>query len=190
MLFIFVKLAQASQELDTAIAWIRGHCTLNLPEEVVEDSDQKRVVVRYTPLGVVGAIVPWNFPIMLACGKIAPALLTGNVIIVKPSYVSQASEHASAYLSGKGLTRLSRPYTPYGGLKLAELGQHIFPPGVFQALSGYDSLGPWITSHPGIDKISFTGSSATGKLVMQSASKTLKRVTLELSVIPLLSFSQ
>jgi acyl-CoA reductase-like NAD-dependent aldehyde dehydrogenase len=102
MLFIFVKLAQASQELDAAIAWIRGHCTLNMPEEVVEDSDQKRVVVRYTPLGVVGAIVPWNFPIFLACGKVAPALLTGNVIIVKPSYVRQASEHMSGYLCEKG----------------------------------------------------------------------------------------
>ena len=73
-----------------------------MPEEVVEDSDQKRVVVRYTPLGVVGAIVPWNFPIMLACGKIAPALLTGNVITVKPSYVRQASEHASGHLCEKG----------------------------------------------------------------------------------------
>jgi acyl-CoA reductase-like NAD-dependent aldehyde dehydrogenase len=85
MAFLHVKLAQASSELDTAVAWIRGMATLNMPEEVVEDSEKKRVVVRYTPLGVVGAIVPWNFPIMLACGKIAPALLTGNVIIVKPS---------------------------------------------------------------------------------------------------------
>jgi acyl-CoA reductase-like NAD-dependent aldehyde dehydrogenase len=80
-----MKLAQASAELDAACAWIRGLCTLNIPEEVIEDSENKRVVVRYTPLGVVGAIVPWNFPIMLACGKIAPALLTGNCIIVKPS---------------------------------------------------------------------------------------------------------
>jgi acyl-CoA reductase-like NAD-dependent aldehyde dehydrogenase len=101
MLFIFAKLAQASQELGAAVAWIRGLCTLNIPEEVVEDSDQKRVVVRYTPLGVVGAIVPWNFPILLACGKIAPALLTGNVIIVKPSYVRHASEHTSRYLCEK-----------------------------------------------------------------------------------------
>ena len=79
------KLSQASLELDAAIAWIRGHCSLNMPEEVIEDSEQKRVVLRYTPLGVVGAIVPWNVPILLAGGKIADALLTGNVIIVKPS---------------------------------------------------------------------------------------------------------
>jgi acyl-CoA reductase-like NAD-dependent aldehyde dehydrogenase len=97
-----MKLAQATLELGAAVAWIRGICTLNMPEEVIEDSDQKRVVVRYMPLGVVGAIVPWNFPILLACGKIAPALLTGNVIIVKPSYVGQASEHASGYRREKG----------------------------------------------------------------------------------------
>lgn len=61
-----------------------------------------------------------------------------------------------------------------------ELAQQFFPPGVVQSLSGDDKLGPWITSHPGIDKISFTGSTTTGKLVLQSASKTLKRVVLEL----------
>ena len=73
-----------------------------------------------------------------------------------------------------------RPFTPYCGLKLVELAQKFFPPGVVQSLSGDDNLGPWLTSHPGIDKISFTGSTQTGKLVMQSAAKTLKRVTLEL----------
>ena len=102
-------------------------------------------------------IVPWNYPILLACGKIAPALLTGNTIIVKPS-----------------------PFTPCGDLKLCELGQRFFPPGVLQCLSGDDSLGPWLTAHPGLRKISFTGSSATGKRVMASAAATLKRVTLEL----------
>jgi acyl-CoA reductase-like NAD-dependent aldehyde dehydrogenase len=75
------------------------------------------------------------------------------------------------------------PFTPYCGLKLAELAQQFFPPGVIQSLSGDDRLGPWLTGHPGIDKISFTGSSATGKLVLQSAARTLKRVTLELFVL-------
>lgn len=75
---------------------------------------------------------------------------------------------------------MARPFTPYCGLKLVELATRFFPPGVIQVLSGDDGLGPMITSFPGIDKISFTGSTATGKLVMQSASKTLKRVTLEL----------
>lgn len=67
-------------------------------------------------------------------------------------------------------------------MKLVELAQKFFPPGVVQSLSGDDNLGPWITSHPAIDKISFTGSTATGKRVLQSASRTLKRVTLELYV--------
>ncbi|KAF5664454.1 aldehyde dehydrogenase (nad+) [Fusarium heterosporum] len=148
---------QASGEVDAAVAWIQGQASIDLPEEVVEDSDTRKIVTRYTPLGVAAAIVPWNFPLMLAAAKIAPALLTGNVIIVKPS-----------------------PFTPYCGLKLVELAQQFFPPGVVQSLSGDDNLGPWITAHPGIDKISFTGSTHTGKLVMQSAAKTLKRVTLEL----------
>jgi acyl-CoA reductase-like NAD-dependent aldehyde dehydrogenase len=94
---------------------------------------------------------------MLLCGKLGPALMAGNCIIVKPS-----------------------PFTPYCGIKIVELAQHFFPPGVVQVLSGGDDLGPMLTAHPGIDKISFTGSTATGKKVMESASKNLTRVTLEL----------
>jgi acyl-CoA reductase-like NAD-dependent aldehyde dehydrogenase len=73
-----------------------------------------------------------------------------------------------------------RPFTPYSLLKLVELAQDIFPPGVLQVLGGDDSLGPWMTEHPSIHKISFTGSIATGKKVMQACAKTLKRLTLEL----------
>ncbi|KAJ1329893.1 aldehyde dehydrogenase family protein [Microdochium nivale] len=87
----------------------------------------------------------------------APALLTGNVIIIKPS-----------------------PFTPYSALKIVEIAQKFLPPGVLQVLNGDDSLGPMLTEHDGVDKISFTGSTATGKAVMRSASKTLKRLTLEL----------
>ncbi|KAI9146709.1 putative aldehyde dehydrogenase FUS7 [Paramyrothecium foliicola] len=148
---------QADAETDAAIEWMRGMANIPIPEDVIEENDKRKVITRYTPIGVVAAIVPWNFPLLLATGKIAPALLTGNVIIVKPS-----------------------PFTPYCDLKLVELAQRFFPPGVVQSLSGGDDLGPWITSHPGIDKISFTGSTATGKAVMRSASATLKRVTLEL----------
>ncbi|KAF5549195.1 aldehyde dehydrogenase [Fusarium mexicanum] len=148
---------QAAYETDAAIEWMRGMAQIPLPEDVLEDTEQRTIISRHTPIGVVAALVPWNFPLLLATGKIAPALLTGNVIIVKPS-----------------------PFTPYGGLKLVELAQQFFPPGVVQSLSGDDKLGPWMTSHPGVDKISFTGSTATGKAVLRSASSTLKRVTLEL----------
>jgi acyl-CoA reductase-like NAD-dependent aldehyde dehydrogenase len=146
----------ATLEAKDGPLWIRGINKLEIPDEIVDQTDRK-VITRHTPLGVVGAIVPWNFPIQTLVGKIAPALVTGNTIIVKPS-----------------------PFTPYCGLKIVELAQQFFPPGVVQGLSGDDNLGPWITAHPGIDKISFTGSTATGKKVMESASKTLKRITLEL----------
>lgn len=129
---------------------------LELPEERIVETDRE-IVNRYTPLGVAVGIVPWNYPILLAAGKLAPALLTGNVMIIKPS-----------------------PFTPAGGLKLCELAQRFFPPGVVQCLSGDDSLGPMLAEHPVPAKISFTGSTFTGKKVMESASKTLKRVTLEL----------
>lgn len=76
------------------------------------------------------------------------------------------------------------PFTPYTALKIGEIGQQFFPPGVLQVLGGDEKLGPWIVEHPGIHKISFTGSIATGKKIMQSAAKTLKRVTLELYVHP------
>ncbi|KAI8187468.1 putative aldehyde dehydrogenase [Colletotrichum sp. SAR 10_66] len=147
----------AQFEISEAIKHFRGVPTLPFPEEVVSDDPDRRVITRYVPLGVAVGIVPWNFPILLAVGKICPALITGNAFILKPS-----------------------PFTPYCDLKIVELAQQVFPPGVFQALSGDDNLGPWLTSHPGVDKVSFTGSTATGKRVMESCAKTLKRVTLEL----------
>jgi acyl-CoA reductase-like NAD-dependent aldehyde dehydrogenase len=72
-------------ETGGAIHWIKGQANLELPEEVIEDSENRKIVTRYTPLGVAAAIVPWNFPLMLAAAKIAPAVLSGNVIILKPS---------------------------------------------------------------------------------------------------------
>ncbi|KAB2579180.1 putative betaine aldehyde dehydrogenase protein [Lasiodiplodia theobromae] len=147
----------ALNEVETAGLFLHTFADMELKEDSVSEDDEKRTIVRYTPLGVVVGIVPWNFPIVLACGKIGPSLMTGNPIIVKPS-----------------------PFTPYCDLKMVELATRFFPPGVIQALSGDDNLGPWLTAHPGPAKISFTGSTATGKKVMESASKTLKRVTLEL----------
>lgn len=143
-------------ELDLSVQWMRTIAKMELPEERVVEGD-KETIVRYTPLGVTVGIVPWNYPILLAAGKIAPSVMAGCPIVVKPS-----------------------PFTPAGDLKLVELAQRFFPPGVVQVLSGDDSLGPILTEHPIPAKISFTGSTFTGKKVMQSASKTLKRVTLEL----------
>ncbi|MFP5021586.1 aldehyde dehydrogenase family protein [Pseudonocardia phyllosphaerae] len=149
--------AGAEWEVGGSIAWFREIAKQSLPDEIVEDGPERRVVTRFTPLGVVGAITPWNFPILLAVWKIAPALVAGNTIVVKPS-----------------------PFTPLTTLKLAELVSDLLPPGVFNVVCGGDDLGRRISEHPDIRKIAFTGSTETGKRVMASASGTLKRLTLEL----------
>lgn len=150
-------LSHAMIEIESTIGLSRGIISVDIPENIFEDTPRRKIIQRYIPIGVVGAIAPWNYPVLLSMSKIIAAVYTGNTVILKPS-----------------------PYTPYTGLKLAELAMDSFPPGVVQALSGDDSLGPMMTEHSGIDKISFTGSISTGKKVMASCAKTLKRVTLEL----------
>jgi acyl-CoA reductase-like NAD-dependent aldehyde dehydrogenase len=149
--------ALASREILRGASWLEEVARQDLPVEIAEDSASRRVEVHHEPLGVVAAIVPWNFPFLLAIWKIAPALLVGNTMVLKPS-----------------------PFTPLCALKLGELARGILPPGVFNVISGGDSLGPLMTAHPGFSKISFTGSTATGKRVMEAAARDLKRVTLEL----------
>lgn len=148
--------AFAGSEVSSVKQFLEHHASLDIPVEKYEN-DTEVVETTYEPLGVVGAICPWNFPLILSVGKVAPALLSGCTIIIKPS-----------------------PFTPYTALKLVEIAQQVFPPGVVQVLGGDDKLGPMLTAHPGIAKISFTGSIATGKKIMEACSKTLKRVTLEL----------
>lgn len=147
----------AKEEILGAGYWFHSAAELDLPVDVTEDSADRRIEVHHVPLGVICGIVPWNFPVLLAAWKIAPALLTGNTIVLKPS-----------------------PFTPLCTLKIAELLRGVFPDGVLNVISGGDELGPWMTSHKGFAKISFTGSTATGKRVMESASRDLKRITLEL----------
>lgn len=147
----------ANMEMQFAIGHLRVTSTLRIPDETVEDTAERTAIVRYRPLGVGVAIVPWNWPILLGIGKLGPGMMAGNTVIAKPS-----------------------PFAPYTLLKIAELGSKVFPPGVLQALSGDESLGPRLTAHDGIDKISFTGSTATGKKVAKAAGETMKRVTLEL----------
>lgn len=122
-------LPAADGEVMAGWFWLTETAKMEIKDEKVEDTPEREVFVRYTPLGVCGAIVPWNFPIHLALGKIAPAVISGNTIIVKPS-----------------------PFTPYCALKLVELAQQFFPPGVVQVLSGDDNLGPLMTSHSDVCK--------------------------------------
>lgn len=149
--------AQAQGEIAGAAYMAGSQATLELEDEINEDTEQRLSRTRRVPVGVVGGIVPWNFPVMMAVQKIAPALLSGCTIVLKPS-----------------------PFTPLTTLRLAELIKDVAPPGVVNIITGEDSLGPLITAHPDIDKITFTGSTATGKKIMEGASRDLKRITLEL----------
>jgi acyl-CoA reductase-like NAD-dependent aldehyde dehydrogenase len=147
----------ARAEIFGAAFWFRSTTQLDIPVEVTEDTDTRRVEVHHVPLGVVCGIVPWNFPVLLASWKIAPSLMAGNTLVLKPS-----------------------PFTPLTTLRIAELIASCFPPGVFNVICGGDELGPMMTAHKGFAKITFTGSTATGRRVMEAASKDLKRITLEL----------
>lgn len=147
----------AGFELGGALAWIRGTCDYELRPSVVQDDDALRIEVHRKPLGVVGSITPWNYPLMISIWHAVPALLTGNTVVLKPSEL-----------------------TPLTVLKLARLAQDILPPGVLNIVSGHGDIGSAIAAHPDIDKVVFTGSSPTGRSVMQNASANLKRLTLEL----------
>jgi acyl-CoA reductase-like NAD-dependent aldehyde dehydrogenase len=150
-------LNEAATEAFGAGIWFKYYADLEIPREVIQDDDNAFAEVIRRPLGVVAAITPWNFPLVLASWKIAPALLAGNTLVLKPS-----------------------PYTPLATLKMGEILAGVFPPGVVNVVSGGDELGQWMTSHPVPRKISFTGSVATGKHVAAAAAPDLKRVTLEL----------
>ncbi|CEJ93495.1 hypothetical protein VHEMI09078 [[Torrubiella] hemipterigena] len=147
----------AKGEILGGIATLRSHLAWSVPDEVQKDDHEVKVVIQHAPLGAVAGIVPWNFPFQLSIIKIAPALAVGCTLILKPS-----------------------PFTPYTALKIGEIAAQVLPPGVLQILGGDDNLGPWMTQHPGIDKVSFTGSIATGKRVVAATSETLKKVNLEL----------
>ena len=111
------------------------------------------------PLGVVGIISPWNFPLLLTTWKVAPALACGNAIIIKPS-----------------------EETPATATLLADVAKDILPPGVLNVVHGFgpDSAGAYLTEHPDVDGITFTGEVSTGKVIMQAASKKLKKLSFEL----------
>ncbi|WP_457977280.1 aldehyde dehydrogenase family protein [Ectopseudomonas composti] len=147
----------AEPEVDQAISWIHQIAARRIPVEIVEENDSHIVELHHTPLGVVGAITPWNFPVLLALWKVAPALITGNTMVIKPS-----------------------PFTPLTTLRFGQIAQSVLPAGVLSVVSGGNELGPKMTAHPDIAKISFTGSTETGKHVIRSAAGTVKRLTMEM----------
>jgi len=150
-------LAQARMEVLGVAAALDYFAGLALPLHTIQQNEADYIVEQRTPLGVVAAITPWNFPLMLLAIKIGPALLAGNTVVAKPA-----------------------PTTPLTTLLLGELAAEIFPPGVFNVLVDLNDLGAALTSHPDIAKVAFTGSTGTGRKIMASAASTLKRLTLEL----------
>lgn len=150
-------LAKAMGEIGGTARWFEYTADLEIPITTIDLDGQDSVEVLRRPLGVVAAIIPWNYPVITAAWKIAPALLTGNTVVLKPS-----------------------PYTPLATLRLGELLNDLIPKGVLNIVSGGDSLGEKMSRHPGVRKISFTGSTEAGKSVAMSAAPDLKRITLEL----------
>ena len=144
-------------ELGGSLAWIRYTASLDLPVEVIQDNDEARIEVHRKPVGVVGSITPWNYPLLITCWHIIPGLLAGCTVVAKPS-----------------------EYTPLTVLKAMHLISDLLPPGVVNIVTGKGELGAAISSHSDIDKIVFTGSTRTGKRIMEAAADNLKRLTLEL----------
>ena len=150
-------MGDATGEVLGMAAFFRYLSSLDLPMKVIEDSGDRKVEAYRRPLGVVGAIIPWNYPLLILSFKLPSALLAGNTLVVKPA-----------------------PTTPLATLRFAELVKDILPQGVLNFITDANDLGGEMTKHPDIRKISFTGSTATGQKVMASAAQTLKRITLEL----------
>lgn len=144
-------------EMDGAIGWTRATAELNLPIEVIEEGADGRVEVHRKPIGVVGSITPWNYPVMIGCWHVIPAIRAGNTVVIKPS-----------------------PLTPLATIRMVEIMNTVLPRGVVNVITGDDDLAAEMSRHQGFDKMVFTGSTATGKKVMASAVDTLKRLTLEL----------
>ena len=144
-------------EIMGGLMWARATAALRPEIDVIKDDDSVRVEVRRKPLGVVGSISPWNFPIMIAIWHIIPALVSGNTVVMKPS-----------------------SYTPLTALRMVEIASAYLPAGVLNSVTGEGDIGRAMSEHPDIDKIVFTGSTPTGRSIMASGAANLKRMTLEL----------
>lgn len=150
-------LPEAQGEVAWTEGYLRHYATLELPDRIIQNDANGYIAVRHKPLGVVVGIIAWNFPLLVACWKIGPAVLAGNTIVLKPA-----------------------PTTPVTALKLGAICQAIFPAGVVNVITDANDLGPHLTGHPDVAKIGFTGSTGTGKAIAVNAAGGLKRVTLEL----------
>jgi acyl-CoA reductase-like NAD-dependent aldehyde dehydrogenase len=144
-------------EVGACAAWLRATAATELPVQIVVDDGTTHAELHYRPVGVVGAIGPWNWPMMITIWQVAPALRMGNTVVVKPS-----------------------GYTPLSVLALVEVLNSVLPADVLSAVAGDGGLGAHLSSHPDIDKLMFTGSTPTGQSIIRSSADTVKRLTLEL----------
>jgi len=144
-------------EVGACAAWLRAAATIPLEPETIVDDGETRAELHYKPIGVVGAIGPWNWPMMITIWQIAPALRMGNAVVVKPS-----------------------EYTPLSVLALVRVLNEELPEGLLTVVSGGRDVGARLANHPAIGKIMFTGSTTTGKAIIRSSADTVKRLTLEL----------
>ncbi|HJW00331.1 MAG TPA: aldehyde dehydrogenase family protein [Arthrobacter sp.] len=144
-------------EVSACAAWLRAAATIRLEPETVVDDGETRAELHYKPIGVVGAIGPWNWPMMIAVWQIAPALRMGNAVVAKPS-----------------------GNTPLSVLALARVLNEELPEGILSVVSCGREVGARLTEHPAVGKIMFTGSTSAGRQIIKSSADTVKRLTLEL----------
>lgn len=147
----------SGMEVGGSIAWTQATAEIELAVDIVQDNHDGRVEVHRKPLGVIGSITPWNWPLMIAIWHIIPAMRAGNTVVIKPSEL-----------------------TPLSTLRFVELANTVLPAGVLNVVTGEGEVGTALTTHPDVSKIIFTGSTPTGKRIMSAASCNLKRLTLEL----------
>ncbi len=147
----------ANFEVGGCVAWTQVTASLKLGKELVDDNPEDTIELTRKPIGVVGSITPWNWPLLIAIWHIMPALRVGCTVVIKPA-----------------------SYTPLSTLRMVELLNTALPPGVLNVVAGSSDIGNAMSAHPGIDKMVFTGSISVGQTIMGRAASNLKSLTLEL----------
>lgn len=144
-------------EVGGSVAWLQATASFPMEPQTIVDDESGTAVLSYDPVGVVGAIGPWNWPMMISMWQIAPALRMGNTVVLKPS-----------------------EYTPLSVLAMVHVLNQVLPEGLVTVVPGGREVGEALSGHPGVDKLMFTGSTATGRAIMRAAADGLTRLTLEL----------
>jgi acyl-CoA reductase-like NAD-dependent aldehyde dehydrogenase len=143
-------------EMQACVGWTQVPASLDLPVEVIFEDDTRKDELHRKPIGVIGAIAPWNWPLMIAIWQIIPAIRTGNTVVLKPS-----------------------EYTTIATLEMVRLINTVLPPGVLNTVSGGGDIGASLVEHKDVDKIMFTGSTSTARKIIESSKGNMARLTLE-----------